>query len=1083
MIFKCKMCGGTMDFQTGSEVVECDYCGTTQTIPKLQDEKRSSLYDRANHFRRNNEFDRAIPIYEQLLAENPDDAEAYWSLALCQYGIEYVEDPVSHKRVPTVNRTRHTSIYDDINYKSAIRHASLRQKVIYEKEAGEIDKIQKQILSISQTEDPYDVFICYKETDEDGRRTQDSVLATDLYHQLVQEGFKVFFSRISLEDKLGQKYEPYIFAALNSAPVMVVIGTKPEYFNAAWVRNEWSRYLALIKNGEKKTIIPAYRNMDPYDLPSEFAYLQAQDMSKLGFSQDLIRGIKKLLNKETPLQTQYHERVIVKEDNSESYDKPLKRGNIALGDKEWDKATSFFEQVLNINPECAEAYMGLFLAGHHIGDLGNLKYWFRNTYASDQLTEHTVPVREQYINDICERLEVPVLLPQSAVRKCFAEQVVYYTGTESAEQALNSLEKIWATDRKLVRAQEFASGIFKQQIEDIRQEITAEFKERIAKAQQLDSDAYNAAVKEYDNILRQGESKAQQLHDSAQQKYNEVHHYKEVVGTKANATVKFVKKFGIPLAICGVVIIAACLYFSGKSKDEPQEASTVIDVTGASTNTAPSVDPQIWKSGYSALLGAQPEEAYDYNYYHIYDIDGNGVPELLIKEGTCEADYMFAAYTYDAESDEIIKLGELPGGHAVLAGLYGQNGVLICTGHMGYEYIDKYTLHEKTIADEHLYEGSLDENGNSDYIGVSTLSHYSLSDLSGLEWAGNPADNNAEILEAYINLSNDPDAYYTAQLNELLQRRAQDEEHVALFTEWLSVRYPERSNGFNMITADDRNHLLTLNEVLGSRVFFNPKYISDEDLFGIAYVFYNHFSYPVNFEPVGFDESDGYPYAAYVAHETVQRLLDNMLGVQLKEYYTPWLYDDGIYRIEYGDPWDYLEQYISGCEFLGNDTFHITFSGTDETGQLIENCDEMVVKRRSDSGYGFNVIAKRKTNYGLSDYDYYNAGNTAETSVGGYILPYADSYYYTYNEILSLIQPLCNNGYSVADALRLARNECYARHGRVFKDEKLNDYFYNQHYSLYTPNAYLTSDMVAAMFNQYEQANIDLIQDMEKLYK
>ena len=110
------------------------------------------------------------------------------------------------------------------------------------------------------------------------------MLANDLYHQLTQEGFKVFFARITLEDKLGTAYEPYIFAALNSAKVMVVLGTKPEYFNAVWVKNEWSRYLALVKNsGGKKMLIPAYKDMDPYDLPEEFSHLQAQDMGKLGF--------------------------------------------------------------------------------------------------------------------------------------------------------------------------------------------------------------------------------------------------------------------------------------------------------------------------------------------------------------------------------------------------------------------------------------------------------------------------------------------------------------------------------------------------------------------------------------------------------------------------------------------------------------------------------------------------------------------------------------------------------------------------------------------------------------------------------
>lgn len=124
--------------------------------------------------------------------------------------------------------------------------------MVYEAEAKVINEIQKGILEISQKEELFDVFICYKETDANGRRTPDGVLATDLYHQLTQEGFKVFFSRITLEDKLGTAYEPYIFAALNSAKVMVVLGTKPEYFNAVWVKNEWSRYLALIRGGAKR---------------------------------------------------------------------------------------------------------------------------------------------------------------------------------------------------------------------------------------------------------------------------------------------------------------------------------------------------------------------------------------------------------------------------------------------------------------------------------------------------------------------------------------------------------------------------------------------------------------------------------------------------------------------------------------------------------------------------------------------------------------------------------------------------------------------------------------------------------------
>ena len=369
-VFICKMCGGTLEIHDNETVAVCEYCGTKQTLPKLDSDKRMNLYDRASHFRRNNDFDKAMNLYEQILSEDNTDAEAYWSIVLCRYGIEYVEDPKSHKRIPTVNRTQHTSIYSDADYQSALKYADGAQRAVYEEEAEAIDAIQKGILEISAKEEPFDVFICYKETDSRGRRTPDSVLANDLYHELTEEGFKVFFSRITLEDKLGIAYEPYIFAALNSAKVMVVIGTKPEYFNAVWVRNEWSRYLALIKNGAKKMLIPAYRDMDPYDLPEEFANLQAQDMSKLGFMQDLIRGIKKI--------AQAHESKTANGGNAVTgngnvnISPLLRRAFMFLEDGNWQEADEYCERVLDQEPENVQAYLGKLMAGLRVRKQENL---------------------------------------------------------------------------------------------------------------------------------------------------------------------------------------------------------------------------------------------------------------------------------------------------------------------------------------------------------------------------------------------------------------------------------------------------------------------------------------------------------------------------------------------------------------------------------------------------------------------------------------------------------------------------------------------------------------------------------------
>ena len=369
-IFKCKMCGGTLEFNPGDTVAVCDSCGTKQTLPRLDGDKKANLYDRANHFRRNNEYDKAMSIYEQILAEDNTDAEAYWSLVLCRYGIEYVEDPATGRRIPTVNRAQFTSVFDDDNYKSALRCADAAQKEIYQAEAKAINDIQKGILAISQKEEPFDVFICYKETDSRGARTPDSVLANDLYHQLTQEGFKVFFSRITLEDKLGSAYEPYIFAALNSAKVMVVLGTRPEYFNAVWVKNEWSRYLALIKNGAKKMLIPAYKDMDPYDLPEEFSHLQAQDMGKLGFMQDLIRGIRKIVSSDG--QKTAAKPAATAAAGSTGAAPLLERAFLFLEDGKWPDADTYCEKVLDIDPKNAQAYLGKLMAELQVQKRGQL---------------------------------------------------------------------------------------------------------------------------------------------------------------------------------------------------------------------------------------------------------------------------------------------------------------------------------------------------------------------------------------------------------------------------------------------------------------------------------------------------------------------------------------------------------------------------------------------------------------------------------------------------------------------------------------------------------------------------------------
>ena len=369
--FKCKMCGGDLDPKEGEAVVTCPFCGTKQTIASNDSEKKTNLFNRANALRLRNEFDKALLAYQAILAEFPDEAEAYWGIVLCRYGIEYVDDPATKKKKPTMHRASFESIVQDVDYKNALAKADVVARQEYQVEAEEIAAIQKNILAISQKEDPFDVFICYKESDDSGKRTKDSVLAQQIYDELTEKGYKVFFSRVTLEKKIGVLYEPYIFAALNSAKIMLVVGTKAEYFNAVWVKNEWSRFISLMSSHGDRYLIPCYGEMNAYDLPEEMLNFQAQDLSKLGFMQDLLRGIDKLMGRDAPkVETKEKTTIIQSDVNIPSL---LKRSEILIGDGNYEKADSLLEKILDNDPTNSQAYLYKLLEDLQLRQVNDLE--------------------------------------------------------------------------------------------------------------------------------------------------------------------------------------------------------------------------------------------------------------------------------------------------------------------------------------------------------------------------------------------------------------------------------------------------------------------------------------------------------------------------------------------------------------------------------------------------------------------------------------------------------------------------------------------------------------------------------------
>ena len=123
----------------------------------------------------------------------------------------------------------------------------------------------------------------------------------------------------------------------------------------------------LIASGQKKTLIPVFKGIDAYDMPKEFRKLAAQDMGKVGAMQDLVRGVEKLLGKGGAAETPKEQPVIV-QSGGPNVTALLDRGFLSLEDSDWSKAQELFDQVLNIDPRNADAYLGLAMSELKCGD-------------------------------------------------------------------------------------------------------------------------------------------------------------------------------------------------------------------------------------------------------------------------------------------------------------------------------------------------------------------------------------------------------------------------------------------------------------------------------------------------------------------------------------------------------------------------------------------------------------------------------------------------------------------------------------------------------------------------------------------
>ena len=540
---KCKMCGSNLEIEDSITVCKCEKCGTSQTVPDIEDDKELKLFERAGRLRFNCDFDKAAGIYNTITDSYPEEAEGYWGLILCKYGIEYV-DNASGKKVPVCHRISYDSVMDDEDFELVMENSDSESRAIFREEAKIIEENRKKYIQIAESEQPYDIYISYRAKDDNGDKTAVSEIAGHLYNKLTSAGYRVFLSEAALKGKKRSECEPYIYSALNSANVMLALGTSYDDYNDVWVKNEWNRYLEIAEKNKNKCLIPCYKDVDEYDIPKEFAGLKVCQLGNDDTFNNIMAEIANVVKPESvnqpapePEKAEPAEEIELEEIEiiePVNINKLLDEGFSAISDKNWKKANKLFFQVLDEEPDNSKAYWGQLLVQQ---ECTNAREMADNLYlqvignTSDNTYELEIRDRRQEIKD---KYPVANLFSEEEYANLFDVHFNYQSGVENTKSAIaaNNEHYILSDNELFKRAKqnadaEVAAGIeefvanVNRHLDEILKNVTEQEQQEIEAARQQETayfskleDAFKKADDMANANLSNSEAEYQKDHDS-----------------------------------------------------------------------------------------------------------------------------------------------------------------------------------------------------------------------------------------------------------------------------------------------------------------------------------------------------------------------------------------------------------------------------------------------------------------------------------------------------------------------------------------------------------------------------------------
>lgn len=124
MKINCKVCGSPLQYQAGEVLARCSCCGMEQTVPAVITDDAAELLNRANALRMQEQFEEAQAVYEAIIQHCGNLSEAWWGLALANYGVVLESNPGEECPKFTLKLNKPEQILKTKSYRMAVGNAS-----------------------------------------------------------------------------------------------------------------------------------------------------------------------------------------------------------------------------------------------------------------------------------------------------------------------------------------------------------------------------------------------------------------------------------------------------------------------------------------------------------------------------------------------------------------------------------------------------------------------------------------------------------------------------------------------------------------------------------------------------------------------------------------------------------------------------------------------------------------------------------------------------------------------------------------------------------------------------------------------